>query len=66
MTISVNEQVAGHKVIVTPAGRAKSGQRRASCQCGWESGVPTQPRDTGPTADTYRCCHTVGPGGGRC
>lgn len=39
MTISVNEQVAGHRVIVKPAGRAKSGQRRASCECGWESGI---------------------------
>jgi hypothetical protein len=39
MTISVNEQVAGHKVTVAPAGRAKRGRRRASCECGWESGV---------------------------
>jgi hypothetical protein len=37
MTISVNEQVAGHKVTVRSAARAKSGQRQASCQCGWES-----------------------------
>ena len=39
MTISVNEQVAGHKVTVRPAGRATSGQRRASCECGWESRI---------------------------
>ena len=39
MTISVNEQVAGHKVTVRPAGRTNSGQRRASCKCGWESGI---------------------------
>jgi hypothetical protein len=39
MTISVNEQVTGHKVTVKPAGRAKGGQRRASCECGWESGI---------------------------
>ena len=39
MTVSVNEQVAGHKVTVRPAGRTKSGQRRASCECGWESGI---------------------------
>lgn len=39
MTISVNEQVAGHKVTVRPAAQAQSGQRRASCQCGWESGI---------------------------
>ena len=38
MTICVNEQVAGHKVTVRPAGRAGSGQRQASCECGWESG----------------------------
>jgi hypothetical protein len=37
MTISVNEQVAGHKVTVRSAVRTKSGQRQASCQCGWES-----------------------------
>jgi hypothetical protein len=37
MTISVNEQVAGHKVTVRSAARIKSGQRHASCQCGWES-----------------------------
>lgn len=39
MTISVNEQVAGHKVTVRPAPQAASGQRRASCQCGWESRI---------------------------
>ena len=39
MTISVNEQVTGHKVTVAPAARAQSGQRRASCQCGWQSGI---------------------------
>ena len=39
MTISVNEQVTGHKVTVKPAGRANGGQRRASCECGWESGI---------------------------
>jgi hypothetical protein len=39
MTISVNEQVAGHKVTVRPAARAGSGQRHASCECGWESRI---------------------------
>ena len=39
MTISVNEQVAGHKVTVRPAARTQSGQRRASCECGWESRI---------------------------
>jgi hypothetical protein len=39
VTISVNEQVPGHKVTVRPAGRTKSGQRRASCECGWESRI---------------------------
>jgi hypothetical protein len=39
MTISVNEQVAGHKATVRPAPPAHSGQRRASCQCGWESRI---------------------------
>jgi hypothetical protein len=39
VTIFVNEQVAGHKVIVGPAARARSGQRHASCQCGWESQI---------------------------
>ena len=39
MTISVNEQVTGHKVTVTPAARAKPGQRYASCECGWQSGI---------------------------
>jgi hypothetical protein len=37
VSVSVNEQVAGHKVTVRPAGRAERGQRRASCECGWES-----------------------------
>jgi hypothetical protein len=37
MTISVNEQVAGHKVTVRPAAPTDSGQRHASCQCGWNS-----------------------------
>ena len=39
MTISVNEQVAGHKVTVMPAPPADTGQRRASCECGWTSGI---------------------------
>jgi hypothetical protein len=39
VTISVNEQVAGHKVTVRPAARAEGGQRRASCQCDWESRI---------------------------
>ena len=39
MTISVNEQVAGHKVTVRPAARAERGQRRASCECGWQSRI---------------------------
>ena len=39
MTISVNEQVAGHKVTVRPAAPTQSGQRRASCECGWESRI---------------------------
>ena len=39
MTISVNEQVAGHKVTIRPAARTHSGQRRASCECGWESRI---------------------------
>ena len=38
MTISVNEQVAGHKVTVRPAARTKPSQR-ASCECGWESPI---------------------------
>jgi hypothetical protein len=36
VTISVNEQVAGHKVTVRPTARA---QRRASCECGWQSRI---------------------------
>jgi hypothetical protein len=39
VTISVNEQVGGHKVTVRPAGRAERGQRRASCECGWQSRI---------------------------
>ena len=39
MTISVNEQVAGHKVTVRPAARATRGHRRASCQSGWQSRI---------------------------
>jgi hypothetical protein len=39
VTISVNEQVTGHKVTVTPAARADSGQRHASCECGWQSRI---------------------------
>ena len=39
MTISVNEQVAGHKVTVRAAGRAERAQRQASCECGWQSGI---------------------------
>jgi hypothetical protein len=39
MTISINEQVAGHKVTVRPAARVGSGQRHASCECGWESRI---------------------------
>jgi hypothetical protein len=37
VTISVNEQVPGHKVSVRPAGRTETSQRRASCECGWAS-----------------------------
>jgi hypothetical protein len=39
VTISVNEQVAGHKVTVRAAARTQSGQCRASCECGWESRI---------------------------
>ena len=39
MTISVNEQVTGHKVTVRPAARAELGQRHAGCECGWQSGI---------------------------
>jgi hypothetical protein len=39
VTISVNEQVAGHKVTVRPAGRAERGQRQAGCECGWQSRI---------------------------
>jgi hypothetical protein len=37
MIVSVNEQVSGHKVVVTQAPPPSSGQRQASCQCGWTS-----------------------------
>jgi hypothetical protein len=37
VTISVNEQVAGHKVTVRLAAPVDSTQRRATCQCGWQS-----------------------------
>jgi hypothetical protein len=37
VTISVNEQVAGHKVTVRSVARFERGQRRASCECGWQS-----------------------------
>ena len=39
MTISVNEQVTGHKVIVRSAAPTRSSQRRASCECGWTSSI---------------------------
>jgi hypothetical protein len=39
MTISVNEQVAGHKVTIRPAPRTNTNQRYASCECGWESRI---------------------------
>jgi hypothetical protein len=39
VTISVNEQVAGHKVTVRPAARAELGQRHAGCECGWQSRI---------------------------
>jgi hypothetical protein len=39
VTISVNEQVAGHKVTVRPAAPTGRGHRRGSCQCGWQSRV---------------------------
>lgn len=39
VSISVNEQVAGHRVTVRPAGRTKTSQRCASCECGWESQI---------------------------
>ena len=39
MTISVNGQVAGHKVTVRLAGRPEGGQRRARCARGWESRI---------------------------
>jgi hypothetical protein len=39
VTISVNEQVAGHKVTVRPVTRAELGQRHAGCECGWQSRI---------------------------
>ena len=39
MTISVNEQVAGHKVTIRSAAPTKPSHRRASCECGWESRI---------------------------
>ena len=39
MTVSVNEQVAGHKVIVKAAPPADSARRQASCECGWKSSI---------------------------
>jgi predicted small metal-binding protein len=39
VTISVNEQVTGHKVTVRPAALADRGQRHAGCQCGWQSRI---------------------------
>jgi hypothetical protein len=41
VTVSVNEQVAGHKVTVRPAASATTGQRRANCECGWKSRIGT-------------------------
>jgi hypothetical protein len=37
MIVSVNEQVSGHKVVVTQGPPSASGHRQASCQCGWRS-----------------------------
>jgi hypothetical protein len=37
MIVSINEQISGHKVVVTEAPPAGGGQRQASCQCGWRS-----------------------------
>jgi hypothetical protein len=37
VSISVNEQVAGHRVTVRPPDPTKTSQRYASCECGWES-----------------------------
>jgi hypothetical protein len=37
MIVSVNEQVTGHKMVITEAPVAGGGQRQASCQCGWTS-----------------------------
>ena len=44
MTISVNEQVTGHKVTVRSAAPTRSGQRRASCECGWTSSIGSTER----------------------
>jgi hypothetical protein len=38
VTIFVNEQVPGHKVIVRPAAPTKT-SHHASCECGWESRI---------------------------
>ena len=54
MTISVNEQVAGHKVTVRSAARTKSGQRHASCQCGWESRIGSTELETALAASQRR------------
>jgi hypothetical protein len=37
MTISINEQVVGHKVTVVSARPAATDRRSASCECGWTS-----------------------------
>jgi hypothetical protein len=39
VTISINEQVPGHKVTVRPTAPSSTSQRRASCQCGWQSRI---------------------------
>jgi hypothetical protein len=39
VTISVNEQVAGHKITVRLAAGTKASQHRASCECGWKSRI---------------------------
>jgi hypothetical protein len=41
VTIFVNEQIPGHKVIARPAAPTKTSQRHASCECGWESRIGT-------------------------
>ena len=52
MIISVNEQVSGHKVVVTEAPPTGSGQRQASCQCGWRS-PPGHTEQVMPTIRTH-------------